>query len=115
MTTDGEHYLIDIPDLNESPYSIVPIVLNTKTYYLEYKWNIRSQSAYLSIYILNNNNKIYLIKNIGLVLYNDLAKYIYSQDNWSGELYLIPKQLTNNYIYNQQNISTDYQLSYVPI
>ena len=51
MATDGEHYLIEIPDLNESPYMIVPVVLNNKTYYFEYKWNIREQKVYLAIYI----------------------------------------------------------------
>lgn len=114
MAIEGEYYLIDIPNLNEAPYVIAPVVLNNKTYYFEYKWSIRSHFAYLSIYILSNNTKIYLIKNIGLVLYNDLTKYIYN-DNWSGELYIVPKQLTNKYAYNQQNISTDYQLSYVPV
>lgn len=114
MATDGEHYLIEIPDLSEYPYMIVPVVLNNRTYYFEYKWNIREQKAYLAIYILVNNNKTYLIHSLGLTLYNDVAKYIHDADNWSGELFLKPISLDTTYNYNQQNISRDYQLSYVP-
>lgn len=114
MTTDGEHYLIEIPDLNESPYSIIPVILNNKTYYFEYKWNIREQKAYLSIYILINNSKVFMLRNIGLMVYNDVAKYIHDKDNWSGELFIKPISLDTVSNYNQQNISTDYQLSYVP-
>ena len=107
MTTDGEHYLIEIPDLNESPYSIIPAVLNNRTYYFEYKWNIREQKAYLAIYILTNNNKTYLLRSIGLTLYNDVAKYIHDADNWSGELFLKPVSLNTTSNYNQQNISAN--------
>ena len=114
MATDGEHYLIDIPNLSTSPYSITPVVLNNKTYYFEYKWNIREQKAYLSIYILIDNSKVFMLKNIGLMVYNDVAKYIHDKDNWSGLLYLKPIKISNFDNYNQQNISTDYQLSYVP-
>ena len=114
MANDGEHYIIEIPDLSESPYMIVPVVLNNRTYYFEYKWNIREQKAYLSIYILINNTKNYLFRSAGLYLYNDIAKYIYDADNWSGELYFRPISLDKTSNYNQQNISTDYQLSYVP-
>lgn len=114
MTTD-ENYTIEIPNLDETPYIIRPVVLNTKTYYLEYKWNIRSESVFLSIYILVNNEKKYLIRQKGLVLWNNIAKDIYDIENWSGELYLIPIDGLNIYKYNQQNISTDYQLSYVPV
>lgn len=114
MATDGEHYLIEIPDLNESPYMIVPVVLNNKTYYFEYKWNIREQKVYLAIYILINNNKTYLLRSLGLTLYNDIAKYIHDADNWSGELFLKPVSLDTTSNYNQQNISSNYELSYVP-
>lgn len=115
MAIDGEHYLIEIPDLNESPYIITPVVLNNKTYYFEYKWNNRASSAFLSIYILINNTKKYLMRAKNLTLYNDIAKNIFDFDNWTGELYLRPLDLLNMYTYNQQNISTDYELSYVPI
>lgn|SRR5574344_476386 len=115
MATDGEHYLIEIPDLNKFPYVIAPVVLNNKTYYFEYKWNIREQKAYLAIYILINNTKKYLLRSIGLSLYNNIAKYIFDVDNWSGELYFKPVNLDTTSNYNQQNISTNYELSYVPI
>ena len=114
MATDGEHYLIEIPDLNESPYVIIPVVLNNKNYYFEYKWNIREQKAYLAIYILVNNTKNYLLRSIGITLYNNITKHIHDADNWSGELYFKPISLDTISNYNQQNISTDYQLSYVP-
>lgn len=114
MATDGEHYLIEIPDLSESPYVIVPVVLNNRTYYFEYKWNIREQKAYLAIYILIDNTKNYLLRSMGLSLYNDVAKHINDADNWSGELYFKSISLDEISSYNQQNISTDYQLSYVP-
>lgn len=114
MATDGEYYTIEIPNLNESPYIISPIVLNNRTYYFEYKWNIREQKAYLAIYILIDNTKNYLLRSIGLTIYNDVSKYIYDADNWSGELYFKPISLDTTSNYNQQNISTNYELSYVP-
>ena len=114
MAEGGEYYLIQIPNLDNEPYSIIPIVLNNKTYYFEYKWNIREEKAYLSIYLLIDNSKLYLIKNRGLVLFYDLTKHIQDRDNWSGELYLKPINISNYYNYNQNNISTDYELSYVP-
>src|SRR5574344_2058159 len=104
-----------IMELNESQYIIYPVVLNKKTYYFEYKWNIREQKAYLAIYILIDNTKKYLLRSIGLSLYNNIAKYIFDVDNWSGELYFKPVNLDTTSNYNQQNISTNYELSYVPI
>ena len=44
----------------------------------------------------------------------DMSKYIFDADNWSGELYFKPISLDTTSNYNQQNISTDYELSYVP-
>lgn len=114
MTID-ENYIIEIPDLDENPYIIKPVVLNNKTYYFDYRWNNRSEHVFLSIYILVNNEKKYLLRQKGLILYNNIAKNIYDIDNWTGELYLIPIDGLNIYKYNQQNISTDYQLSYVPV
>ena len=114
MTEDKTYYPISIPDLNESPYIIKYTTLNNKTYYFEYKWNIRSQSCYLSIYLLENNTKIYILRSKTLVLYKDIARYVFNAENWSGQLFLKPLRISNFSNYNQQNISTDYELSYVP-
>ena len=112
--TNITYYDISIPDLNEYPYTIDPVVLNNKTYYFEYKWNIREQKAYLAIYILTNNTKNYLLRSTGLVLFNNLAKYIFDADNWAGKLYFDSISMSEIYNYNQENISKEYKLRYIP-
>lgn len=105
--------VISIPDLNENPYIIQDVILNNKTYYFEYFWNIRHNKAYLSIYILIDNEKVYLIRNKQLTILINLTKYIdMSNDYWAGNLYFCSKDVSNICDYNQQNIYTDYQIIY---
>ena len=104
---------IAIPDLDSTPYCIVTQVLNNTTYYFEYTWNIRHDKAYLSIYIILNDEKIYLLRNKLLTVGINLSKYIYNSDNWTGNLYFEYSDFSYNFDYNQNNISTDYVLRYV--
>jgi len=114
MPIDGEHYLIEIPNLSDMPYVSVPLILNNKIYYFEYIWNIRHEKAYLSIYMLVDNNKKYIVSNSCLTLFNNITRYVTDLENWSGELYLKPKSFSVFYDYKQDNIHLDYELSYIP-
>ena len=102
---------IAIPNLDETPYCIKEQTLNNKVYYFEYIWNNRDGAAYLSIYLLINSNKVYLVRGIRLVYDCELSKNIIN-DNWAGYLYFTGISLGVSGNYTQQNISTDYQLIY---
>ena len=51
MATDGEHYLINTIFKQFSICYLV--VLNNRTYYFEYKWNIREQKGIFSYLYFN--------------------------------------------------------------
>ena len=109
------YYSLEIPNLSDTPYIIKSEVLNNRTYYFEYFWNNRHQRAYLSIYILSNSEKVYLMRNKSLLPLINLSKYIINDnENWSGSLYFDSTDLGQGYNYNQENISTEYQLRYIP-
>lgn len=114
-TVENIQYLqIQIPDLNNTPYIIKSIVLNEKTYYFEYFWNLRHGKAYLSIYLIVDNNKVYLVKNRHLTIFLNVSEYIFDSENWSGNLFF--DSIDSSYIsdYTQQNISEKYILRYIP-
>jgi hypothetical protein len=104
---------INIPDINENPFVISPIVLNNRTYYFEYRWNVRDNSAYLSIYYLSNNSKIYLLRNSKLIVGNIISKHINDLENWDGLLSLWNYDELTMENYSQANLSTDYFLKFV--
>src|SRR5574344_1491483 len=104
---------IEIPDLNNSPYVISSVVLNNKTYLFEYKWSNRQNIAYLSIYYLSNNSKVFLYKSCPLIIGNQIAKYINDLENWNGILSFYSYNDLELINYTQENISKNYYLKFV--
>lgn len=103
-------YKINIPNIEENPYIIQQVVLNNKTYYYEYFWNIRQQKAYISIYILINNERIYILRNKSLTNTIEISKYINYED-WIGNLYFVTDKLDLN-DYNRQDITSNFYILY---
>lgn len=104
---------ISIPNLSETPYVIQDVVLENKIYYFEYFWNIRHDKAYLSIYILSDNSRVYLIRNKLLTNRIILNKYMVGENNYlDGILSFWDNSGSLTYDYSQQNISTDFYIKY---
>lgn len=111
MSDTTTYNTISIPDLSDTPYCTHVHILNNRSYYFEYFWNIRHGKAYLSIYIILNDEKVYLIRNQGLTCDLEISKNI-NNENWSGYLYFSGIDISQEYDYSQDNISTNYQLIY---
>jgi len=103
-------YKISIPNLYEKPYTIQDVLLNNKVYYFEYFWNIRHIKAYLSIYILDNNIRTYILRNTCLTNGMHISKNI-KYDNWVGDLYFTTDKLDFN-DYNRQDITSNFYILY---
>ena len=103
-------YEIKMPDFFQNPYIISNYVLNNKTYYFEYTWNIRHNMAYLSIYFINNDTKTYILRGLCLKNWVNISKYIVYQD-WVGELYFISRKL-DMIDYTRATVSDDFFLLY---
>ena len=101
---------IKIPNIFDTPYVIIPQTLLDSTYYFEYQWNIRHELLYLSIYTLNDEEKIYLVKNIALINRVEISRYIIS-DNWKGLLRLYSDK-SYDFGYNIKTVSDDFYLFY---
>lgn len=104
---------INTPNINNRPYIITPNVLNNKTYYFEYFWSIRDNCTYLSIYLLKDNVKTYILRSSRLVTGNIISKYIHNVEDWDGILSIWNYDETKVEQYNQQNFHTDYFLKFV--
>ena len=103
---------IKIPDLLHSPYIIQPIPLNNQLYFFAYTWNIRHSRAHLSIYIKNNDELEYLVKNKCLIPGIEISKEINNKD-WKGVLTFdkIWNGLQDDY--RQDNINIEFDIKYV--
>lgn len=102
--------IFNIPDLYISPYFIDKIDLENTEYILEYKWNIRDDSPYISIYRIINDGKQYIVRDYRMIIYTDILKFNNSEF-LSGSLVLLHKNLSLKNP-NIKNISTDYYLMY---
>lgn len=103
---------IKIPDLLHSPYITQPIPLNNQLYFFAYTWNIRHSRAYLSIYIKNNDELEYLVKNKCLIPGIEISKEI-NNKNWKGVLTFdkIWNGLQDDY--RQDNINIEFDIKYI--
>lgn len=102
---------IEIPNIFENPYIVIPQEINGESYYFEYFWNIRHEKLYLSIYLTDNDSQVYLVKNMCLTNLVEISRYII-HDRWTGGLWL-KSNISGNYSdYNIKNISTNYYLFY---
>ena len=104
-------YTIELPDISETPYIVVPTVIGDTKYYFEYRWNIRAELATLSIYTINDGETKYVCKNQFLVYGHDVTQYTDYED-WNASLSFCSKNM-NTEEYTQTSFSTDFQLEYV--
>ena len=102
---------IQIPNMFLNPYVIIPIVLKDKQYFFEYYWNFRSELVYLSIYLINNNQKKYIISNISLIKGMSISDYIHD-DDWNGSLDFTNIDYSDEDFYTAKDISEKFQLIY---
>lgn len=105
-----DNKIYDIPNMYQSPYSVIPYTVNSKDFFFEFDWNIREAKAYLSIYYVEDNQVIYILRPTSLTYGYNLAKNIRDK-NWIGELFLYPYN-EDVIEYNIKNISTDFALMY---
>ncbi len=94
---------INIPDIYKTPYVTVQQVINNESYFFEYSWNIRHEKLYLSIYLLDNDEQEYLVKNMLLTFGINIAQYIIN-DRWSGGLFL--KTINPRFYYYDYDINS---------
>lgn len=102
---------INIPNMVDTPYTISPIVLIDQQYYFEFHWNIRQQRCYLSIFKIQDDQRIYYVKNRVLLNNMEVSKYITKTD-WVGTLYF--NSISDSYSedYNQNDISEKFILTF---
>ena len=101
---------ITIPNIFDTPYIVVPQTLVENTYYFEYQWNIRHEVLYLSIYTLNDEEQVYLVKKIALINNVEISRYIID-DNWVGGLWF-QSDKSYDFGYNIKTVSDDFYLFY---
>jgi len=101
---------IEIPNIFENPYVILLQEIGEETYYFEYYWNIRHDKLYLSIYLLDNDTKIYLVKSVLLLNDVEVSRYIIN-DRWSGGLFFT-SDISVGTEYNIKSVSSDFYLLY---
>lgn len=102
---------IDIPNLYQTPYIVVPTLLGSKQYFFEYYWNNRNNKAYLTIYTIENEKRIYFIKNVCLIRDMVISDKIYNI-NWNGVLKFQNKNNINDISYTIKDISEKFKLFY---
>lgn len=102
--------ILELPNLYETPYCVVPYVIDSKDYFFEFTWSIRQEKCYLSIYYLENQERVYLIKNRLLKTDLDLTKFA-RNENWKGLLFLYPYNDSVSE-YNIKNFHTDFALMF---
>lgn len=103
---------IQIPNLLQNPYITQMVQLNNQLYFFQFFWNIRQERAYLSIYKKQNEELVYLIKNICLIPNIELSKKIHDTE-WQGRLYFQTVLSGQEADYRQDNIDTEFTLNYV--
>lgn len=105
--------LISIPNIYETPYCSMDVILDNVNFTFEYNYNIRADKTYLTIYRIENEQKIYLVKGFQLSTFsgNILRN---SKDNiiFGGLFFENKNNSSNDSEPTINNISTDYQLSY---
>lgn len=104
--------VINIPDMVENPYVIMPQVLSDQQYYFEFHWSIRQQRCFLSLYKIKDDERIYYVKNKALLNQMDVSKYITATD-WTGNLWF--ESINDNELldYTQKDIGNNFVLKYV--
>lgn len=111
LLNNSLNYDINIPNLYENPYIIVPTLLGNQQYYFEYYWNNRAEKAYLSIFKIQNEERIYYIKNVLLLKDLVISKKIKNND-WVGFLVFQSQDGTDDVFYTIKDISTRFKLFY---
>lgn len=106
-----EFQTITIPNLLDYPYAVQQVELGGILYYFEYKWNVRHEMAYLSVYTKSDNIENYLIKNICLVNGVVLSKNV-RNNNWTGQLSFGKINADKNSNYRIDTLHTDFQMIY---
>ena len=105
--------LISIPNIYETPYCSMDVILDNTNFTFEYNYNIRADKTYLTIYRIENEEKIYLVKSFQLSTFSGNILRNSQDTAISGGLFFENK---NNSVNDSEptikNISTDYQLSY---
>lgn len=105
--------IISIPNIYETPYCLVDVVLDNVNFIFEYNYNIRADKTYLSIYRLQGEERIYLVKSFQLSTFSGDILSNTKDTTISGKLFFERKSdSTNDAEPTIKNISTDYQLSY---
>lgn len=106
-------YTIDLPNISETPYIVVPTVIGDTKYYFEYRWNIRAELVFLSVYTINGGITKYVCKNQSLVYGHDVSAYT-DYEGWNATLTFCSKNM-NTEEYTQTSFSTDFELDYVEL
>lgn len=104
-------YKIELPNISELPYQVVPTVIGDIKFYFEYRWNIRAELVSLSIYSIDDGVVKYVCKNQFLVYGHDVSKYT-DYDGWNASLSLCSKDM-NTMEYTQTSFNTDFELEYI--
>lgn len=106
--------LISIPNIYEQPYCYMDVTLDNVNFIFEYNYNIRADKIFLSIYRIENEEKIYLVKSFLLSTFSGNIFQNSTDSKISGGLFFENKNNSANDSESTiKNISTDYQLLYV--
>ena len=104
--------VISVPNMIDSPYITIPVVINNKNYLFEYRWNGRQELCYLTIYLEENEETIYICKNVSLTVDNNITRYT-DYENLGGDIFFYADD-TNMKEYNAKTFSDNFYLMFVP-